>query len=238
MSPSEPRTRQQKPRRDPLGTVVSAIAAIFLVAIAAALALSLLTYDPFDDLLVADPDPAGRVKVKNALGPPGALVAGNLFFLLGLSAFLLPVWLGLEIWRFAHPKADKSMRRTAGMLVLVLVLAPMLELISVELTWRTVGGGGFLSFMAIEIFGASGVVFAVLLVVLLYACTLALSARLGGLSGLMSRDQVVAHEVIRHRLPESRRQEEVPAAAEPSSAKRQPTTPAEPARAPEAASAP
>ena len=154
MSARRPRRRQDEapaPARHPF----SDIKALGLVTIGSLLFLALYSYTP-DDVPPGFSFASRAVPndpVLNAIGPFGAIVAGETIFLVGAAAFLVPVcliWLGMS--RILMPV--RSMGRSfLGFALMVVCGASLLGLQTsfLQSWWRdylTLGPGGGIGFVA------------------------------------------------------------------------------------------
>ncbi len=154
MSVRRPRRRQDEapaPVRHPL----SDIKALGLITVGSLLFLALYSYTP-DDVparfsFASKSTP--NDPVLNAIGPFGAIIAGETIFLLGAAAFLVPaclLWLGMS--RILMPVRNMS-RSFLGFGLMVLCGAGLLGLQTsfLQSWWRdylTLGAGGGIGFMA------------------------------------------------------------------------------------------
>src|SRR5688572_16518072 len=99
---------------------VNEIIAVILVALAVLTFLSLVTSSPNDWSFNTE----SSQPTQNWIGIVGAVIADLLFQVIGLSAYFLPVLLGLSAWRFFRAKdAPTSVTRVIGYLLLILSLA-------------------------------------------------------------------------------------------------------------------
>ena len=106
-------------------------------AIAALLALSLLSFDRFDPTVSSLVSPGGGI--RNALGLPGALIGGTLVEWLGLASLLLPALIVNWTWnRQGRPRLSAYCLHGAA---LMLVIAPLLGLgvSDLSLGWSSPG---------------------------------------------------------------------------------------------------
>jgi S-DNA-T family DNA segregation ATPase FtsK/SpoIIIE len=100
---------------------------LLLIAAAFLLGLSLLSYHPTDASLTSA---STASTVRNLAGWVGASVADGLFQLIGVSAYLLPVLIGMSGWRwFWTPAAPLSLARTAGWGLLTVALMPLASIL-------------------------------------------------------------------------------------------------------------
>jgi S-DNA-T family DNA segregation ATPase FtsK/SpoIIIE len=100
---------------------------LLLIAAAFLLGLSLLSYHPTDASLTT----ASTVStVQNLVGWVGASVADGLFQLIGVSAYLIPLLIGMSGWRwFWTPASPLSLAQTAGWGLLTITLMPLASLL-------------------------------------------------------------------------------------------------------------
>ncbi|HXZ25264.1 MAG TPA: DNA translocase FtsK [Nitrospiria bacterium] len=100
---------------------------LLLIAAAFLLGLSLLSYHPTDASLTSASTASA---VRNLAGWVGASVADGLFQLIGISAYLLPVLIGMSGWRwFWTPAAPLSLARTSGWVLLTVTLMPLASIL-------------------------------------------------------------------------------------------------------------
>jgi len=100
---------------------------LLLIAAAFLLGLSLLSYHPTDASLTSA---STSSTVRNLVGWVGASVADALFQLIGLSAYLVPVLIGMSGWRwFWTPAAPLSKVQTVGWGLLTVTLMPLASLL-------------------------------------------------------------------------------------------------------------
>ncbi len=100
---------------------------LLLIAAAFLLGLSLLSYHPTDASLTSA---STASTVRNLIGWVGASVADGLFQLIGLSAYLVPVLIGLGGWRwFWRPAAPLSKAQTIGWGLLTVTLMPLASML-------------------------------------------------------------------------------------------------------------
>ena len=154
MSVSRPRRRQDE-APDPVRHPFSDIKALGLITVGSLLFLALYSYTP-DDVppgfsFASKSTP--NDPVLNAIGPFGAIVAGETIFLLGAAAFLVPaclIWLGMS--RILMPVRNMG-RSFLGFALMVICGASLLGLQTnfLQSWWRdylTLGPGGGIGFMA------------------------------------------------------------------------------------------
>jgi DNA segregation ATPase FtsK/SpoIIIE, S-DNA-T family len=100
---------------------------LLLIAAAFLLGLSLLSYHPTDASLTT----ASTVStVQNLVGWVGASVADGLFQLIGVSAYLIPLLIGMSGWRwFWTPASPLSRAQTAGWGLMTITLMPLASLL-------------------------------------------------------------------------------------------------------------
>ena len=100
---------------------------LLLIAAAFLLGLSLLSYHPTDASLTSA---STASTVHNLVGWVGASVADALFQLIGVSAYLVPVLIGMSGWRwFWTPASPLSLAQTAGWGLLTVTLMPLASLL-------------------------------------------------------------------------------------------------------------
>ncbi|HUJ79153.1 MAG TPA: DNA translocase FtsK, partial [Nitrospiria bacterium] len=100
---------------------------LLLIAAAFLLGLSLLSYHPTDASLTSA---STTSTVRNLVGWVGASVADGLFQLIGVSAYLLPVLIGMSGWRwFWAPASPLSLSQTAGWALLTVTLMPLASIL-------------------------------------------------------------------------------------------------------------
>jgi S-DNA-T family DNA segregation ATPase FtsK/SpoIIIE len=100
---------------------------LLLIAAAFLLGLSLLSYHPTDASLTSA---STASTVRNLVGWVGASVADVLFQLIGVSAYLIPVLIGMSGWRwFWTPAAPLSKAQTIGWGLLTVTLMPLASLL-------------------------------------------------------------------------------------------------------------
>ena len=126
---------------EPIGFVV--------LSLAIALGLSLISYQPFD--------PSWNVvsstkSASNLIGIPGAYLSDLLLQLLGLAAFLLPLYLMVLGWCWVCSKPlAMPISRATGSVLLLLVLATGFS-VSDTVAWRgTISTGGVLGALLSEL---------------------------------------------------------------------------------------
>ena len=154
MSVRRPRRRQDE-APDPVRHPFSDIKALGLITVGSLLFLALYSYTP-DDVppgfsFASKSTP--NDPVLNAIGPFGAIVAGETIFLLGAAAFLVPaclIWLGMS--RILMPVRNMG-RSFLGFALMVICGASLLGLQTnfLQSWWRdylTLGPGGGIGFMA------------------------------------------------------------------------------------------
>jgi S-DNA-T family DNA segregation ATPase FtsK/SpoIIIE len=100
---------------------------LLLIAAAFLLGLSLLSYHPTDASLTTA---STASTVQNLIGWVGASVADGLFQLIGVSAYLVPLLIGMSGWRwFWRPASPLSLAQTAGWGLLTVTLMPLASLL-------------------------------------------------------------------------------------------------------------
>jgi DNA segregation ATPase FtsK/SpoIIIE, S-DNA-T family len=100
---------------------------LLLIAAAFLLGLSLLSYHPTDASLTSA---STASTVRNLVGWVGASVADGLFQLIGVSAYLVPILIGMGGWRwFWRPASPLSIAQTAGWGLLTVTLMPLSSLL-------------------------------------------------------------------------------------------------------------
>ena len=124
------------------------IVAIALFAVAALLALCLVSYDPNDPSWSA----AAEGGARNWVGRAGANVAAALFQTFGLAAGLLPVLLLAAAWRrFRTRRIHAPLTRVVGLAALTLSAAALCALyVADPLVDRSFNAGGVLGVLAAE----------------------------------------------------------------------------------------
>ncbi len=154
--------------------------ALLLFALAVAIFLAALTYNPADSSL----NRASDLSATNLLRVPGALVADILIQSLGLAAFLLPFGLTVWAWRIFRSHALKHWWLRLGALPpALLLLATALAALPPPSGWlpeTTLGGsaGQLLLTRAVELAGPGTAAFSTLVAGLfLFALALGLSWR-------------------------------------------------------------
>jgi S-DNA-T family DNA segregation ATPase FtsK/SpoIIIE len=96
---------------------------LLLIAAAFLLGLSLLSYHPTDASLTSA---STASTVRNLVGWVGSSVADGLFQLIGVSAYLVPILIGIGGWRwFWRPTSPFSIAQTAGWGLLTITLMPL-----------------------------------------------------------------------------------------------------------------
>ena len=105
-----------------------------LLILAVILALSLISYHPFDrSWSVA----GGSAEYRNLIGEPGAYCSDLALQWLGLTAFLLPAFLVGLAWCWVRSLPVKSpWARLSGGALLIFVSCPAMELYPAESLWR------------------------------------------------------------------------------------------------------
>ncbi len=107
-----------------------------LLAAALLLFLALATYSPLDPSLNTAAAPASSSLARNWVGVVGALVSDLGLQILGVSAFLLPVMIGLAGTRWFHSRPVSSpAAKTAGCAALLLFVPALLALLPFEWRW-------------------------------------------------------------------------------------------------------
>jgi DNA segregation ATPase FtsK/SpoIIIE-like protein len=98
----------------------------------------LITFSNSGSLFHASSEPA---RVQNYIGPAGAHAAALCFELLGLTAFLLPVFVVAAGWRLLRRRgSERSPLRVVGALVVLATLPALLQATVGPIPWR---GGPF-----------------------------------------------------------------------------------------------
>lgn len=118
---------------------------LFLFFLSLFILLSLLSYNPGDPSWTSSS--SFQNKVKNYGGRVGAFLSDTLLQCLGLAAFFLPLGLIYISFRIFFFKEDTHLgRKSAGLLLFLLVLSPLLSIITPSITWKetSLPGGGFL----------------------------------------------------------------------------------------------
>jgi S-DNA-T family DNA segregation ATPase FtsK/SpoIIIE len=198
------------------GRLVNEIVALALLAAAALLTLSLLTYHP------ADPAPifgaaAGRSETGNAAGPVGAFLAAASFQLVGLAAYLLPLLILLLAWERLAARSDGEGRgsRLVGAALLMVAGAGLSSLWLGSLAMLgELPAGGLLGTVASGILvrllypaGASVVLLALVVLALLFTTRLSLQtavAATGRSSSGLARQASLALTRLRKNLHKRR----------------------------------
>lgn len=147
------------------------ILGILLLALAFFLALSLFTYDHTNDLKLIQGKETKTLKthfsqeVENQAGLVGAYVSYSLFYILGFSAFLLPIFLLLLgtnlLFRL---KIKDSFKKLLYIFLLVLVFGAVLNINAITknnlYTFSSVDFGGWVAFnltiSSLKLFGIAG----------------------------------------------------------------------------------
>ncbi len=200
--------------------------AVLGLAAAVFVLLALLTYHHEDPSWGS----YSSAPVKNAMGLVGAYLAGGLFSLLGLAAFLLPlglVWISLGYFRWAE--VDRLW--LIGAILFILSASFLLELVNPGPEYfifsRYPTGGGLIGVVAqgalVRLVGKTGFIFLSLLTFFLGSLLisgLTPSALLKGLSGGLGR--AITGLRRKQKTPPSSQTEGGPRIAEPSSERASP----------------
>ncbi len=199
MSTAATRTRKQLPRLKLSRAKGSEIAGMMLAAAVVLLSGCLLSYHPLDPSVLHRV--AGEsVRIRNLVGPVGAHLAALTIAFLGLTAFLLPVLLGVLAWRrLSKQVAEKVSGRALGLLAVIVALPAMVQLLAGDIIWRgePLAAGGALGVVVTETLTArlnSGGTFVILLTILLVGGSLAMSSTLGDLFQLARGRAAAARE--------------------------------------------
>ena len=111
------------------------LAGILVLSVSVLLAVSLVSYHPDDPSLFhasSEPGP-----VRNLIGQVGAHASALSFGLLGLAAFLVPVFLAAAGWRLLRRRsAERSPLRLIGALVVLGTLPALLQATVGQISWR------------------------------------------------------------------------------------------------------
>ncbi|HYO62727.1 MAG TPA: DNA translocase FtsK 4TM domain-containing protein [Pyrinomonadaceae bacterium] len=129
------------------------IIAIALFALGLLMTLSLVFFHPDDPSWNA----FSPHETRNLVGPVGANIAQALLQTVGLNAYLVPLLLFAAAWRrFRTQHLRATLSRVAGLLVLVLALAGLLEVLQLPPMFdRSVRAGGLVGeFVATNLAGA------------------------------------------------------------------------------------
>jgi S-DNA-T family DNA segregation ATPase FtsK/SpoIIIE len=118
------------------GSEILGVVLVFLVVL---LATSLLSFYP-QDPSVLHHNPAPDAPTHNLIGPVGAQLAAILFGLLGLTAFLVPVLVGVTAWRRFRPLEEEVhwKERSAGLVLVLVALPAMQQLLIGKIGYRGV----------------------------------------------------------------------------------------------------
>ncbi len=107
-----------------------------LLAAALLLFLALATYSPLDPSFNTAASPASSSPARNWVGVVGALVSDLALQLMGVSAFLVPVMIGLAGTRWFHSRPVSSpAAKTAGCAALLIFVPALLALLPFEWRW-------------------------------------------------------------------------------------------------------
>ncbi|MGH9602380.1 MAG: DNA translocase FtsK 4TM domain-containing protein, partial [Terriglobales bacterium] len=107
-----------------------------LLAAALLLFLALATYSPLDPSWNTAASPASSSPARNWVGVVGALVSDLGLQLLGVSAFLVPVMIGLAGTRWFHSRPVSSpVAKAAGCVALLIFVPALLALLPFEWRW-------------------------------------------------------------------------------------------------------
>ncbi|MGC9159469.1 MAG: DNA translocase FtsK, partial [Terracidiphilus sp.] len=91
--------------------------------------LALATYHPSDPSLNTVADPAAAHAVRNWIGPFGASLSDLLLQILGITAFLLPLWLGELGWTWVRSRpGGPAWLRWMGVVLAIIFLPAVLAL--------------------------------------------------------------------------------------------------------------
>jgi S-DNA-T family DNA segregation ATPase FtsK/SpoIIIE len=109
---------------------------LILATLAALLSASLLSYDPADPSFLHELPPAAA-GVHNWVGAVGAQVAALLLGLVGATALLLPLGLGIPAWMMLRRRERQRVPgRSVGYALLVLSAPVLLQLLAGSVRWR------------------------------------------------------------------------------------------------------
>jgi len=115
------------------------------VMLTALVALSLLSYSPFDASLNVAATPPSGSPARNWIGPVGAHGADLLFQVLGYAAFLIPVaMLLLSIRWFKGQSIQGPIAKASGLALLVVSLSSLLSLLHFPAVRGVIPPGGLL----------------------------------------------------------------------------------------------
>jgi S-DNA-T family DNA segregation ATPase FtsK/SpoIIIE len=113
------------------------------ITLAVLIALSLLSYSPYDASLNVSAPSSVATPARNWIGPVGAHGADLLFQLLGFSAFLLPVSIGVLAMRWIKSRPVTSqVVKMCGVALLALSLGALLALLEVPAVRGAAPAGG------------------------------------------------------------------------------------------------
>jgi len=120
------------------------------ITLAVLIALSLLSYNPYDaSLNVSAPPTAGAHPARNWIGPVGAHGADFAFQLLGYAAFVIPLGIFLLSMRwFRSHELEHPAVKAGGLVLLLASLTALLELLGFPAVRGTVPPGGLLGVLA------------------------------------------------------------------------------------------
>ncbi|MEA3305611.1 MAG: DNA translocase FtsK 4TM domain-containing protein, partial [Candidatus Omnitrophota bacterium] len=128
---------------------INEIWAVIFITAAVFIFLSLITFNPRDIFFYTS---TPNIPVKNLAGPAGAYIGGFLFFLMGVSAYAIPVL--LLIWginRFLGAATQKLYTRIAGALILILAVSSLASMIAGAGTVEQFRSGGTFGFFISKI---------------------------------------------------------------------------------------
>ncbi|MEM7051479.1 MAG: DNA translocase FtsK [Acidobacteriota bacterium] len=162
------------------------LSGLLLLTLSLLLVLSFVTYHPTDPSLLHRP--AGEVSaVANLIGPVGAEIAAVTFGLFGLTAFGLPLALGLIGWRRLRSRGlERTFGRGLGLVVVLLAAPGFFQIVIGRLPWRAgavEAGGAFGQLLSGFLVGRLNVAGALLVLVatLVIGFTLVVQSTLGEL---------------------------------------------------------
>jgi DNA segregation ATPase FtsK/SpoIIIE, S-DNA-T family len=123
---------------------------LLVLTIAVLLGLSLVSFNPDDPSLNISTNPSFSTEPTNFVGPVGSYFADSMFQLLGYSAFLLPIFLGIYAAQWLFSKhVPNFWARFTGMVLMILTLSTSLALwTSFRIRGHMQAGGVFGRIMA------------------------------------------------------------------------------------------
>ncbi len=115
------------------------------ITLALLLALSLLSYNPYDPSLNVDAPASAVAPVRNWIGPVGAHLADLLFQVAGYAAFVLPISIFLLAMHWFRTQAIESpYAKLIGLMLLYLTLTALLMLLGMPAVRGAIPPGGLL----------------------------------------------------------------------------------------------